>query len=249
MTTLFLRDSLILRAEELPGFTVNLDGVALIRRVLETSIACVQNFLRSPRFAQAVSSATLGLIFSCLPSMLLGRFRDKSTCDPWKNVHPEGYESTVVDLKKAFDAVVVRRKDSRDTSERCFGLRSVDSSEVREPTCRTGVRISDVVEGGEIQYLSESMPALDQPCGSSTTVSPRSPGKGKRKRSATPAPAAAPKRLFEIDDDSIVLPMGRGVYFDDPNFECALKSQKKTDASRRSGCSRRATPVFQSSPR
>ena len=64
----------------------------------------------------------------------------------------------------------------------------------------------------------------------------------------TPAPAAGPKRLFEFDDESTILPKGRGVYFEDPNFEFALKSRKKTAASRRSGRSRRAAPVFQSSP-
>ena len=65
----------------------------------------------------------------------------------------------------------------------------------------------------------------------------------------TPAPAAGTKRLFEFDDESIILPNGRGVYFEDPNFECALKSQEKTASSRRSGRSRRAAPIFQSSPR
>ena len=65
----------------------------------------------------------------------------------------------------------------------------------------------------------------------------------------TLAPAAGPKRLFEFDDGSIILPKGRGVYFEDPNFECALKSQEQTAATRRSGRSRRAAPIFQSSPR
>ena len=86
------------------------------------------------------------------------------------------------------------------------------------------VRISNVVEVGQVEYLSGCVPARDRP-GSSTTVSPRNPGKGKRKRSVTPAPAASPRR-FEFDDESIVLLKGRGVYFEDPNFECALKSQK-----------------------
>ena len=110
-----------------------------------------------------------------------------------------------------------------------------------------GVRISNVVEVGQVEYFSGSVPARDQP-GSSTTVSPRSPGKGKRKRSVPPSPAASPKR-FEFDDESIVLPKGRGVYFEDPNFACALGSHEKTAASRSSGRSRRDAPVFQSSPR
>ena len=91
------------------------------------------------------------------------------------------------------------------------------------------------------------MPARDQPC-SSTTVSPRSPGREKRKRSATPAPAASPKRLFEFDDESITLPKGRRVFFENLNFESALKSQEKTAAFRRSGRSCRAAPVFHLSP-
>ena len=122
------------------------------------------------------------------------------------------------------------------------------SSEVGEPSCRTGVRISDVVEVGQLDYLSESVLARNQPC-SSTTISSRSPEKRKRKGSATPAPAATPKRLFEFDDESIIFPKGSGVYFEDPNFEFALKSQGKNGASRRRGRSRRAAHVFQSSHR
>ena len=79
-------------------------------------------------------------------------------------------------------------------------------------------------------------------------MSPRSPGKRKRKRSATPPPTATPKRLFELDDESIILPQGRGVYFENSNFECASKSHERTTASCLSGRRRPAAPVFQSSP-
>ena len=130
-----------------------------------------------------------------------GSIRDRSTCEPWANVLPEGYEATLMDLRKKYEAVVVRRKEARDTLERWFGGQSIESSEVGEPTCWTGVRISDVVEVGRVEYLSESVPVRDQPC-SSTTVSPRSPGKGKFKRSSTPAPAATPKG-FEFDDEYV----------------------------------------------
>ena len=244
MTTLFLRDSV----EELPAFTVSLNGIALSRRIVEKSIACIQDFVRSPRFTQRDFFSDNGITLLVSAVNAAGSMRDQSTCEPWPNVLPDGYEATLVDLRKAHDVVVVRRKEARDTSKRWFGVRSVESSEVGEPSCRAGVRISNVVEVGHVEHLSGSVPARDQPC-SSTTVSSRSPEKGKRKRSATPAPAASPKRLFGLDDESSILPKGRGVYFEDPNFECALKSQEKTTASRRSGRSRRAAPVFQSSPR
>ena len=243
MTTLFLRDAV----EELPAFTLRLNGVALSCRLVGKSIACIQDLVRSPRFTQRDFFSDKGVTLLVSAVNAAGSMRDQSTCEPWPSVLPDGYEATLVDLKKAYDVVVVRRKEARDTSERWFGVRSVESSEVGEPSCRAGVRISNVVEDGQVEYLSGCVPARDQPC-SSTTVSSRSPGKGKRKRSMTPAPAAGPKRLFEFDDESIILPKGRGVYFEDPNFECALKKEEKTSASRRSGRSRRAAPVFQSSP-
>ena len=242
MTTLFLRDSV----EELPEFTVSLNGIALNRRVVERPIACVQSFVRSPGLTphDLFSGDGINLLVSAIDAA--GSIRDLSNCEPWANVLPEGYEATLVDLRKAYDAVVVRRKEARDTSERWFGVRSIESSEVGEPSCWTGVRISDFNEVGWIEYLSESVPARDQPC--STTVPRRSRGKRKPKRSATPTLSATPERS-EFDDESIVLPKGRGVYFEDPNFECALKSQEKTAASRPSGRSCRAAPVLQSSPR
>ena len=231
----------------MPVSTVRLDGIALDRRVVEKSIACIQHFVQSPRFTQRNFFSDNGISLFVSAVNIAGSIRHQSTCEPWVNVLPEGYEATLMDLRKAYDAMVVRRKEARETSERWFGVHSVVSSEVGEPSCRAGVRISDVVEIGQVEYLSESVPARDQPC-SSTTISPRSPGKGKRKRRATPAPAATPKR-FEFDDESIVLPKGRGVYFEDPNFECTLKSQEKTAVFRRNGGSRRAAPVFESSSR
>ena len=147
MTTLFLGDSV----EELPAITVSLDGVALNRRLVETSIACVQSFARSPRFTQRNFFSDNGINLLVPAVNAAGSVRDKSTCEPCANVLPEGYEATLVDLKKAYDAVVVRQKDARDTSERCFGLRSIESSEVGEPSCWTGVRIRDVVEVGRVE--------------------------------------------------------------------------------------------------
>ena len=71
-------------------------------------------------------------------------------------------------------------------------------------------------------------------------------GRGN-KRSETPAKTAV-KRRFEFDDESVALPKGRGVYFDDPSFATALRAEDKTVSSRRSGRSSRAAPMFQSSP-
>ena len=71
--------------------------------------------------------------------MLLLSVCDQSTSEPWANVLPEGNEAALKDLRKAYDVVNFRQKEARDTSERWFGVRNVESSEVGEPSCRTGV--------------------------------------------------------------------------------------------------------------
>ena len=158
---------------------------------------------------------------------------------------PEGYAAVVADLKRAYDVVVVPRKDARDTCERWFGVASVESSVVGESSGQQALRISNVVEVGQVEYLPQTVSTMQAP---STSFGVKSSGKGNQKKSETPVKTAI-KRLFEFEDESVVLPKGRGVYFDDPNFECALKSQEETVESRRSGRSRRAAPVFQSSSR
>ena len=140
---------------------------------------------------------------------------------------------------------MVRRKDARDTSERWFGVASVESSVVGESSGQQAILISNVIEVGQEEYLPQSVSTMQVP---STSFGIKSPGKDKQKKSETPAKTAIQRR-FEFDDESVVVPKGRGVYFDDPNFALALREEDKTVSSRRSGRSRRAAPVFQSSPR
>ena len=80
-----------------------------------------------------------------------GSVCEDSVYDPWAVISPEGYTAVVSDLKRAYDVVVVRRKDARDTSERWFGVPSVASSAVGESSGLPAVRISNVVEIGQVE--------------------------------------------------------------------------------------------------
>ena len=95
-----------------------------------------------------------------------------------------------------------------------------------------------------MECLPQSVSATQVP---STCFAVKSPGKGKLTKSETTAKNAV-KRRFEFGDESVVLPKGRGVYFDDTNFAIALRDEDNNVSSRRSGRTRRAAPVFQSSP-
>ena len=241
MTTLFQRGP----AEEKPGFQLDLDPVTTDRRSIVSAICWVQSFVRDPLFTQRDFFRNNG--FSMLLSAVnaAGSVCEDSVYDPWIVILPEGCAAVVADLKRAYDVVVVRRKDARDSSERWFGVGSVESSVVGESSGQQAVRISNVVEVGQVEYLPQSVSTMQVP---STSFGTKGPGKGKQKKTKTSAKTAI-KRRFEFDDESVVLPKGRGVYFDDPTFALDLRDEDKTVSSRRSGRSRRAAPVFQSSPR
>ena len=79
----------------------------------------MQSFVRWPRFNNLRDFFTdngIGLFISAVSTA--GTTREESFYEAWANVLPEGYETTVVDLRKAYEAVVVRRKDAPDTSKR-----------------------------------------------------------------------------------------------------------------------------------
>ena len=240
MTALFQRGP----SEEIPRFYLNLDRITLDHRAIDSAICCVQSFVRDPLFTQRDLFTDNGISMLLSAVNVAGSVCEDSVYDPWAVISVEGYAAVVSDLKRAYDVVVVRGKDARDTSERWFGVANVASSAVGESSGLQAVRISNVVEVGQAEYLAQSVSDIQVP---STSFAIKSPGKGKQKKSETPAKTAV-KRRFEFDDESVVLPKGRGVYFDDPSFAIALRDDDKTVSSRRSGRSRRAAPVFQSSP-
>ena len=241
MTALFQRGP----AEEIPRFQLNLDRVTIDRRAIDSAVCCVQSFVQDPLFTQWDFFTDNGISMSLSAVNVAGSVCEDSVFDPWAVICPEGYADVVSDLQKAYDIVVVRRKEARDTSEWWFGLASVASSAVGESSGQQAVRISNVFEVGQVEYLPQSVTATQVP---STSYAIKSPGKGKQKKSETPAKTAV-KRRFEFDHESVVLPKGRGVFFHDPSFAIALRDDDKTVSSHHSGRSRRAAPVFQSSPR
>ena len=232
-------------AEEIPRFHLNLDRVTIDHRSIDSAICCVQSFVRNHLFTQRDFFTHNGILMLLSAVNVAGSVCEDSVYDPWIVISPEGYAAVVADLKRAYDVVVVHRKDTRDTSERWLGVASVVSSVVEESSGEQAVRVSNVVEVGQVEYLPQSVSSVPVP---STIFGIKSPGKLKQKKSETPAKSAI-RRRFEFDDESVVLPKGRGVYFDDPNFAITLRDEDETVSSLRSGCSRRAAPVFQSSTR
>ena len=129
MTTLFQRGPV----EEIPRFELNLDRVTISRRPIDSAICCcVQSYVRNPLFTQWDFFTDNGISMLLSAVNIAGRVCEDFIYDPWNLILPEGYTAAVNDLKEAYDVVVTHRKDARDTSERWFGVASVESSVVGE---------------------------------------------------------------------------------------------------------------------
>ena len=74
--------------------------------------------------------------------------------DPWGAIDVEA-GPVIADLKSCPEKTVSRRKAVKDTRELWFSAETVASSAVGETAPRTTVRISDVVEVGDVQYVAE----------------------------------------------------------------------------------------------
>ena len=188
MTALFQRGP----AEEIPRFQINLDRVTIDRRAIDSAVCCVKSFVRDPLFTQRDFFTDNGISMLLSAVNVAGSVCEDSVYDPWAVICPEVYAAVVSDLLKAYDVVVVRRKEARDTPERWFGVASVASSAVGESSGQQALSVSNVVEVGQVEYLPQSVSAIQVP---STSFAIKSPGKGKKKKSETPAKTAVKRRF------------------------------------------------------
>ena len=175
MTTFFQRGP----TEEIPRFELNLDRVTISRRSIDSAICCVQCFVRDRLFTQRDFFTDNGISMLLSAVNIAGSVSEDFIYEPWSVIIPEGNGAVVDDLKRAYDFVVLRHKEARDTSERWFGVASVESSVVGESSGQQAVLISNIVEVGEVEYWPQSVSTLQMP---STSFGVKIPGKGKRKK-------------------------------------------------------------------
>ena len=108
---------------------------------------------------------------------------------------------------------------------------------VRWVSSQYGVRISTVVEEGQVDYVPVAAPSCKVASQSRRLTSP---GRGKKKVSDSPVKIP---RQFEVSSPS---PSSRKrTVIDDPNFAAALTTESPRRKTRKSGRDRKAAPIFQ----
>ena len=140
------------------------------------------------------------------------------------------------DLKTCFEKALERRRVVKDTSEQWYRLGAVRPSS-SELSSQYGVRISTVVEEGQVDYVPVAAPSRKVASQSRRLTSP---GKGKKKVSHSPVKVPC---QFEVSSPS-VSSRKRNV-IDDPNFAAAPTTKSARGKTRKSGRDRKAAPIFQ----
>ena len=154
--------------------------------------------------------------------------------NPWSVFWDGCNQQVVYDLQSCQEKVLLRRKASRDTSERWFRARSAGSPSAGTTAVHSGVRNSNTLEEGQVEYVA----VLEPDASSSRSVkSPVIGSKGKACISSGPMPR---------ESFAVVSPV-RSLHkcnVDDPGFSAAL-DREASGSRRRSGCERRLPLIFE----
>ena len=217
-------------------FTVNLDRVAIREDIVRGVLLCVQDFVRDPVFTQRSFFSETGVEMLSEAAAISDSITSSSLYVPWSAVETESSAHIIADLKACFETAVERRRVVKDTSEQWYRLGAVRLSS-GESSSQYGVRISTVVEEGQVDYVPVAARSR-KVAGQSRRLS--SPGKGKRKVSHSPVKL---RRQFEVSSPP---PSSRKrTVIDDPNFAAALTTESPRGKTRKSGRDRKAAPIFQ----
>ena len=235
---MFQLTSLAIRGPVTSGesFTVNLHRVALRGEVVRGVLLWVQDFVRDAVFTQRSFFSGTGVAMLSEAAAISHTITSSSLYAPWLDVESGSSAQIIGDLKTCFEKALDRRRVVKDTSEQWYALVAVQPLS-GESSSQYGVRLSTVVEEGQVDYVPFAAPSR-KVAGHSRHLS--SPGKGRKKVSRSPVKLAP---QFEVS--SPFASSRKCTVVDDPSFASALASERRQGKTRKSGRDRKAVPVFQ----
>ena len=217
-------------------FTVKLDRVAIREDIVRGVLLCVQDFVRDPVSTQRSFFSETGVGMLSEAAAISDSITNSSVYVPSSAVENESSARNISDLKTCFEKALELRRVVKDTSEQWYRLGAVRPSS-GESSSQYGLRISTVVEEGQVEYVPVAAPS-HKVAGQSRR--PASPGKGKKKMSHSPVKV---RRQFEVFSPSVS--SRKRTVTDDPNFAAALTTESPRGKTRKSGRDRKAAPIFQ----
>ena len=195
----------------------------------------VQDFVRSPHFTQRNIFSDSGVTMLVESAALCDSIPNSAVFEPWSHVETASRSQVVAEVCACVNQAVDRRRAVKDSQEQWYAVGSIRPPS-EDSASQSGVRNSNIVEEGRVDYVPVKAPSVGVPDPSNLRVSwGRSQ---KRKISRGPV-----KRCFEI----VSPPLSSQQHYvvEALSFSAALDLQQSCKKSRRSGRNPRAAPVFQ----
>ena len=195
---------------------------------------CVQDSVRSPHFTQRNFFSDSGVAMLAESAAICDSITNSAVFEPWGPLETASCSQVMAEVCACVNQAVDRRRAVKDSQEQLCAVGGIRPSS-EDSASRSGVRISNIVEEGRVEYVSVRPPSISVPRPSNLHISQ---GKSKkRKISRSPE-----KRRFEIASPPPSSQQHRVV--EDLGFSAALDRQLSCKKSRRSGRNRRAAPIF-----
>ena len=217
-------------------FIITSDRVMICEHEVHSAILCVQDFIRSPRFSQWNFFSDSGIAMLAESAAISDRITHSTVFEPWSHVETTSRSQVVADVCGCVNEALDRRRLVKDSQEQWYAVGGIRPSS-EDSTSRSGVRISNVVEEGRVEYVPVRVPSFISPGPSNLRVSS---GKSKKRTISR----SHVRRRFEIASPPPASQQQRVVQ--DLSFSAALDRQHSCKKSRRSERKRRSAPVFQS---
>ena len=212
---------------------ISLDRVAIKKEEVRGVLLCMQDSVRSPHFTQRSFFSESGLTMLSESVAIADSITSRPIYAPWSVMESACASRVIDDLCACWDRLVLHRRTARDTRERWYHGGTPRSGTASMP----GVKVSDVVEEGRVEYVPVAAPSLGPPWPSKIRFS-----SSKQKRKISRCPLKLPRR-FEVSSPP-TSPQSRSMV-EDPSFASALATPASRGQSLRSGRDRCAAPKFQ----
>ena len=121
-------------------------------------LLCVQDFARAPLFTQRNIFSETGITILSEAAAISVSITSSSVYVTWSEMESKSSGQIIADLKACFEKALDRRRVVKDTSEQWYGLGAVLLS-FGEPSSQNGVRISTVLEDGQVGYVPVVAPS------------------------------------------------------------------------------------------
>ena len=133
-------------------FIINLNGVMICEDEVHSAILCVQDFIRRPHFTQRNFFSDSGIAMLAESAAISDKITHSAVFEPWSHVESTSRSQVVVDVCGCVNESLDRRRLVKDSQEQWYAVGGIRSSS-EDSTSRSGVRISNVVEEGRVEYL------------------------------------------------------------------------------------------------